>query len=164
MGYFKKDKNSWLRYGNLIYYVTFLDICPWCGFQIEYGFFVFFKNSAFLWRGCKPTFLRGQLFNHFQNFQFQFQSLRFWIKNDLLKVPKIDKSAKITPSQTRGHMGYFKNEQKSWLRCGKPIFCVTFENMYTWYRLQIEGVVFAFFNFGIFCEEFRNSLFEGSNY
>ena len=60
------------------------------------------------------------------------------------KPQKVKKVSKSHLHQTRGHMAYFKIDQNSRPRYGKPIFCGAFENMYRWCRLINKGGFFCF--------------------
>ena len=143
MEYFKVDQNSWLRYEKTLFCVMFQNMYTWCSLRNEGDFFAFFKMGVFL-RSLKIYFFGGSTFNLFLEFKFQFQSLRFWIQNDPLRVPKIDKSNKSSSQQTRGQMNYLRVEQNSWLRYGLNGFCCVLRYVSVMY-IQIEEVVFAFF-------------------
>ena len=76
------------------------------------------------------SIFEGPTFKSISEFQFKDQDFKVKIIS-----PKSQKVTKITKShshQPRVHMGYFKNDQNSWLGYGMRCFCVTFLNMCLW--------------------------------
>ena len=104
MGYFKVDQNSWPGVWKTNFLWCVLNYVP-CGvgFILRWGFCVL-GNGTF-WESLIIQFFEGSTFNLF--WEFYFQSLRSWIKNDLLKVPKITKSNKFMFSPKTGSYGRF---------------------------------------------------------
>ena len=90
----------------------------------------------------------GQLLNRFQ--EFQFQSLRFWIKNARLRVPKIEKSNKFMSSPITGSNGWFQK----WLNFATKVW----NEGFLWYVLKYVPVVYTLKLSRLFCV-FKIALF-----
>ena len=126
MGYFKIYQKTWPRYGNWLFCVVFWNMYAWCGLRNKGGFCGFWFFKVFEASLEKLLFWETNFWINF--WEFKFYGLRFWVQNVPLQSNK--KSQKLTNScthQTRGHMGYFKSDQKTCPRYGLRVFVVCFE-------------------------------------
>ena len=109
----KVDLNSWPRYGIKVFVVSGL---------VLGRFFIFYFE------------LLGQVYE----FNFWYQTLSLFLGISILgleiltlkvlfKAQKLQKTTKSCTHQSRGHMGYFKLNQNSWLRYGNSIFALRFK-------------------------------------